>query len=67
MKIDPPSTFGFFSMFVSIWGRGAGWGQKERETQNLKPIPGSELSAQPEAGLEVTDCEIMTPEPKWDV
>ena len=33
----------------------------ERETQNLKQVPGSELSAQsPTAGLELTDREIMT-------
>ena len=33
---------------------------RERETQNLKQAPGSELSAQPDAGLELTDPEIMT-------
>ena len=33
----------------------------ERETQNLKQAPGSELSAQgPDAGLELTDREIVT-------
>ena len=38
------------------WGRG-----RERETQNLKQAPGSELSAQgPDSGLELTDREIMT-------
>ena len=36
-------------------------GQRERETQNLKQAPGSELSAtEPNAGLELTDCENMT-------
>ena len=36
-------------------------GQRERETQNLKQTPGSEMSAQSlMAGLELTDCEIMT-------
>ena len=36
-------------------------GQRERETQNLKQAPGSELSAQsPNGGLELTNCEIMT-------
>ena len=34
-----------------------GEGQRQRETQNLKQAPGSELSA--DAGLEVTDREIM--------
>ena len=27
---------------------------------NLKQAPGSELSAEPDAGLELTNCEIMT-------
>ena len=39
----------------------AGEGQKERETQNLKQAPGSELSApEPNAGLKPTSCAIMT-------
>ena len=39
-------------------GEGA---EKERETQNPKQAPGSELSAtEPVAGLELTDLEIMT-------
>ena len=35
---------------------------RERETQNLKQDPGSKLSAQtePDAGLELPNCEIMT-------
>ena len=33
---------------------------RERESQNPKQILGSELSAEPEAGLELTNCEIMT-------
>ena len=38
-----------------------GEGQRERETQNLKQAPGSELSAQrPEVGLEPVNHEIMT-------
>ena len=42
-----------------------GEGQRERETQNLKQVPGSELSAQSPtgkgwAGLELMNCEIMT-------
>ena len=38
----------------------AGEGQRERETQNPKQAPGSELSAEADAGLELTDHEIMT-------
>ena len=35
--------------------------QRERETQNLKQAPGSELfSTEPDAGLEPTDHEITT-------
>ena len=38
-----------------------GEGQRERETQNLKQAPGSELSAQSRmGGFELTDGEIMT-------
>ena len=39
-----------------------GEGQRERETQDLKQAPGSELSAQspPDVGLELTSYEIMT-------
>ena len=42
--------------------KGAGVGEvRERETQNPKRAPGSELSAQsPDAGLQLMDCEIMT-------
>ena len=36
-----------------------GEGQRERETQNLKQAPGSELS-EPDAGFENMNCEIMT-------
>ena len=35
-------------------------GQRARETQNPKPAPGSELSAETDAGLELTNCEMMT-------
>ena len=38
----------------------AGEGQSEREAQNPKQAPGSELSAEPDLGLELTNCEIMT-------
>ena len=38
-----------------------GGAERERETQNPKQAPGSELSAQiPHTGLEPTDREIMT-------
>ena len=37
-----------------------GGSEREKETQNLKQAPGSERSAEPDAGLELTDCEIMT-------
>ena len=33
---------------------------RERETQNPKQAPGSELSAEPDAGLELVNHEIMT-------
>ena len=39
-----------------------GKGQRERETQNPKQDPGSELSArtEPDARLELTNSEILT-------
>ena len=37
-----------------------GEGQREKETQNPRQAPGSELSAQSDAGLELTNCEIVT-------
>ena len=41
-----------------VW---VGEGQKEKETQNLKQAPGSEqaVSTEPNAGLELTNCEFM--------
>ena len=33
---------------------------RERETQNLKQVPSSELSAEPNMGLELIDHKIMT-------
>ena len=57
----------FFLTFIYFWEteRGRAWageGQKEREIQNLKQAPGSELFVSPEldAGLELTSCETMT-------
>ena len=37
-----------------------GEGQKEKETQNPKQAPGSELSAELDSGLKPTNWEIMT-------
>ena len=37
-----------------------GGAEREEETQNPKQAPGSELSAEPDTGLKLTDCEIMT-------
>ena len=58
----------FFLMFIYYWetekDRAWAWeGQREGETQNLKEAPASELSAQspePDAGLKLTNCKIMT-------
>ena len=33
---------------------------RERETQNPKQAPSSEVSAEPDVGLELTNREIMT-------
>ena len=39
----------------------AGEGQRERETQNAKQAPGSELSGtEPDEGLRLPNREIMT-------
>ena len=39
----------------------SGEGHRERETQNQKRAPGSELSApDPDVGLELTNREIVT-------
>ena len=37
-----------------------GGAERDTHTQKLKQVPGSELSAQPDMGLEPTDGEIMT-------
>ena len=50
-------------MFIYFWARETEeeWGRgTERETQNQKQAPGSELSTEPNTGLKPTDCEIMT-------
>ena len=38
----------------------SGEGQIEKQTQNPKQAPGSELSAQPDTWLRPTNCEILT-------
>ena len=40
-------------------------GQREREGQNPKQAPGSELSTDPNAGLEPPNDEIMYLSPSW--
>ena len=58
--------FNFFLTFICYWEteRNRAWagaGQRERETQNPKQAPGSELSAQSlTRGSKVTNREIMT-------
>ena len=39
-----------------------GRGERERQRQNLKQAPGSELfvSTEPDAGLELTNCKTVT-------
>ena len=65
------TMFWFFLIFLNIYlflrdrGRQSmsrGGGERERETQNLKQAPGSELfvTTEPDAGLELTNCKIMT-------
>ena len=55
----------FKCLFIFERGRerdraGVGEGQRKRETENPKQAPGSELSAEPSAGLELANCEITT-------
>ena len=53
----------FFNVYLFLRQRETEheWGKvREKETQNLKQSPGSQLSAQNLAGLELTDREIMT-------
>ena len=61
----------FFVMFIYFWERErervqAGEGQKERKTQNLKPTPGSELSAQSLTQASNSQTVRSWPEPKLD-
>ena len=37
-----------------------GGAEKEREIQNLKQAPGSELSTEHDVGLEITNREMVT-------
>ena len=55
----------FFLMFIYFWERArdrvwAGEGKRERETQNPKQAPGSELAAQSPTPGSNSDCEITT-------
>ena len=59
-------------MFIYFWETErdrawAGEGQRKKETQNLKQAPGPEqaVSTEPDAGLEPTNCEIMTWAKLW--
>ena len=55
------SFFFFFLFLRERQSASGGGGQRERETQNVKQVPGSELSAQSlMAGVEPTNREIMT-------
>ena len=57
----------FFFKFIYFWERArAGEGQKERETQNLKLAPGSELSAQSLTRGLNSQTVRSWPEPKSD-
>ena len=57
-------------MFIYFWERGrqsrVGEGQRERETQNLKQAPGSELSAQSPTRGSNSRTMRSWPEPKSD-
>ena len=51
-------TFFFFNVYERQRERERG--QRQRETQNPKQAPGSEMSADPDGGLELMNGEIMT-------
>ena len=54
------TLFYFWHLFLFLSNSGRGERTEERETQNLKQAPGSELSAQSLMyGLELMDCGIM--------
>ena len=56
-------SFIFESERDRVW---AGEGQREKETENPKQAPGSELSAQSRMwGLELTNCEMVTWAEVW--
>ena len=64
--LSPAASFfliNFFNVYLFLRERDrarAGEGQRERETQNLKQVPGSELSAQSPTWGSNSNCEIMT-------
>ena len=62
----------FFFFYIYFWETEwdkarVGEGQREEETQNPKQAPGSEqeVSTERDAGLEPTNCEIMTWAEVW--
>ena len=59
----------FFNVFIYFWDRDRAWaaeGQREREMQNLKQAPGSELSAQIPTWGSNPQTTRSWPEPKSD-
>ena len=59
------SIFFFFNIYSFLKGRDRarlGEGQRERDTQKQKQASGSEasISTEPDAGLKLTDREIVT-------
>ena len=63
LEFSAPLPLLFFLNFFYVYlflrerqGMG-GEGQREGDTQNLKQAPGN---TEPDAGLELTNCEIMT-------
>ena len=63
-------TFFFFNVYLFLREReeeererqnmSSGGAERERETKNLKKTPGSAVSPEPDAGLNLIDHEIMT-------
>ena len=69
--LSPPAFKHFFLMFIYFWEEErdrawAGEGQREGETQNLKQVPGSELSAQSLTRGSNSQPARSWPEPKSD-
>ena len=52
---------GFFLVFIYLFLRGrAKRGGTERERERRNPKKASAVSTEPDAGLDLTNCEIMT-------